>query len=477
MKQLTLAILSVVMAALLVVACGGGSTQTAGIDRGGIRTTSLGPIEGFGSVISNGTRYDVGSAAISINGSPAVESDLKVGQVVVIDADAAGAGMDPVARSVSYESNLKGPVESIDLANNSFVALGQIVNVNIESLFGPGITPSDLSGLAPGDVVEVSGQLDAAGAIRATRIESETGPYEIQLSGLAIKRAGSALSIGTQVVDDSAATINGFPGGIITSGDSVRVIGSGFGTAGEIIATEVVYRGDILDAEEGDEGEVEGLITDFVSAQDFRVAGIAVYADSQTQYSGGMASDLAHNVRIEVEGVFDSGGVLNAEQIEFKQEGDVLIEATVDTVDVIGGTTTLFGVVVATTPMTRLIDGRDELRPFVLSDLMSGDFLKISGSWNGSQVIATQLERIGGEDKYKLKGVISAAANPNFTLLGKAVQTVDGVTDYEVNETPTDRTQFFLAVDACLPTSGGCRVEASWQVSGGLMLADEVELD
>jgi len=475
--KLTSAVLSVTTTALLVTACGGGDTQTAGIDRGGVYTSSVGPIDGFGSVISNGTRYDVSTATININGALAVESELKVGQIVVINAEIATAGADPVAGTVSYESNLQGPVTSIDLVNGRFAALGQTIYVTVETIFGPGISPSDLSGLSPGDVVEVSGQPDAVGRIRATRIDPETAPYEIQLSGLAIKRAGSALSIGSQVVDDSGAMINGFPGGVITSGDRVRVTGSAIGAAGEIIATQVVYRGDILDTDDGDEGEVEGLITNFASAQDFLVSGIAVATDAQTQYSGGTSIDLADNVLIEVEGSFNDTGVLIAEQIEFKQEGDVLVEAAVDTVDAIGGTATVFGVVVQTTPMTVMSDERDGRRPFTLNDLVAGDFLKTSGTWNGSQVVATQLERIGGEDKYKLKGRISAAASPDFTLLGRTVQTVDGATDYEVNDAPADLSQFFNAVNACLPASEGCRVEVAWQTSGSLTIADKVELD
>ncbi len=470
--------LATIVAVLLVVSCGGGSSQTAGIDRGGIRTTSVGPIDGFGSIVLNGERYDVSAALITDNGTVVTESELRVGQIVLVDAELAGSAATPVAKTVVYESNLKGPVTSVDLQAGEFVALGQVVIVSADTIFGTGISPSDLSGISPGDVVEVSGLSDSAGAIRATRIDLETGLYVIQLTGMATINASGALSIGAQVVDISGVMItDDFPGGIIRDGDRVRVIGAALGATNEIIATEVAYRGDILDAEDGDGGEVEGLVTNFVSAQDFLVSGIAVSTDGQTQYSGGMAADLADNVRIEVEGVFDSAGVLNASQVEFKREGDALIEATVDTVDPADGLVTVFGVEIATTAGTIMSDERDKRRPFTLNDLAAGDFLKVSGSWNGNRLIATQLERIAGEDKYKLKGTISAAADPGFTLLGKSVSTADGTTDYEVNDVSTSRAQFFLAIDACLATSGGCRVEAGWQASGGLLVADEVELD
>ncbi len=469
--------LSTIVAALLVVSCGGGSSQTAGIDRGGIRTTSVGPIDGFGSIVLNGERYDVSAALITDNGAVVTETELRVGQIVVVDAELAGSAATPVAKTVSYESNLKGPVTSVDLQAGEFVALGQVVTVSADTIFGTGISPSGLSGISPGDVVEVSGLSDSTGGIRATRVDRETGPYELQLSGIAMVQAGLNFSIGAQFVDYASAMLTGFAGGVISDGDRVRVIGAALGAANEIIATEVAYRGDILDAEAGDGGEVEGLVTNFVSAQDFLVSGIAVSTDGQTQYSGGMPADLTDNVRIEVEGVFDSAGVLNASQVEFKREGDALVEATVDTVIPADGLVTVFGVDIATTAMTVMSDERDKRRPFTLNDLAPGDFLKVIGSWDGNRLIASQLERIAGEDKFKLKGIISAAADPGFTLLGKSVSTADGTTNYEVNDVSASRAQFFLAIDACLPTSGGCRVEAGWQASGGLLVADEVELD
>ncbi len=71
-----------------IAGCGGGSESFAGIDAGGTPTrvgvVSKGTISGFGSVIVNGVRYDTASAAISVEGSPATQSDLKVGHVVVV---------------------------------------------------------------------------------------------------------------------------------------------------------------------------------------------------------------------------------------------------------------------------------------------------------------------------------------------------------------------------------------------------------
>ncbi|MGB5589253.1 MAG: hypothetical protein WBN78_15930, partial [Gammaproteobacteria bacterium] len=60
---------------LLLAACGGGGGSSAppavnppptnGIDRGGI---AVGPIDGFGSVIVNGVRFDTSEATFTVNG-------------------------------------------------------------------------------------------------------------------------------------------------------------------------------------------------------------------------------------------------------------------------------------------------------------------------------------------------------------------------------------------------------------------------
>jgi hypothetical protein len=476
-------LLLVVTMGLLVASCGAGTGgQTAGIDRGGITS---GPVTGYGSVWVNGSEYFTDDAEIEANGQTATEADLAIGQVVVLTSLASGNRLS--AQRIIYESNLKGPVEagSVDALNGSFVALGQQVIVDSGTSFAAGIIPADITGLLPGDIieviVEVSGLVDTAGRIRATRIEKEDAPYQVQLSGTVVLGSGMQFTIGTQLVDYSTAMVTGFPGGLITAGDRVRVSGSDFGGSGEIVATEVAYRGSSVLIEDGEDGDIEGLITDFVSPQSFSLAGFSVVTNAQTEYSGGTAGDLANNIRIEAEGLFDVNGTLIADEIEFREEGEARIEATVDSVNVAQNTVTVFGVDVEVTPLTRIEDKRDELRPFGVGNLSSGDFLKIEGSWDGdSKVIATRLERLEGEDKFKIRGPITDAASPAFTLLGKIVQTSATFTNYSVGDAGDQTiTLFFIAIEDCLltPPPEGCLAEAGWAADGPLSFADEVELE
>lgn len=452
-----------------VVACNTGGSPTAGIDRGGIVS---GPVTGYGSIWVNGSRYRTDDASITVNGEAATEADLAIGQVVLLDTLADNTSLR--AKTIVYESNLRGPIESVDVVAGTFIALGQLVSVDAGTSFGSGIVPADITGLAQGNIVEVSGLVDNNGNIRATRVEREDSLDPIQLSGVASAVTREQFTVGMQVVDYSeAALIDGFPGGIVSDGDRVRVSAQAFGAAGAIQADAIAYRGTRVAVDEGEDGDIEGLITNFIGPESFRLAGFAVSTNAQTDFSGGTVSDLGENVRIEAEGEFDAGGTLIATEVEFRREGEARIEATVDSVDAVRNTVTVFGVDVEVTPLTRIEDKRDDMRPFNIADLEQGDFLKIEGSWiedalNGNRVIATGLERIDGEDKFKLRGQLQSVNEPQFTLLGIAVQT-DAGTSFEGGAT-----DFFAAAAACAPD---CLVEAAWDVDGGLLVADEVELE
>ena len=88
---------------------------------GGISGTGrfFGIITGFGSVFVNGVEIETAGAQISIDDISSVEGDLKVGMKVQIEAT------DNIASSIIYKSEIKGPIESITTANNSFSVLGQ----------------------------------------------------------------------------------------------------------------------------------------------------------------------------------------------------------------------------------------------------------------------------------------------------------------------------------------------------------------
>jgi hypothetical protein len=61
----------------------------------------------------------------------------------------------------------------------------------------------------------------------------------------------------------------------------------------------------------------EGSITRLISADTFEPSGQPVRLTPETVFEGGTAADLAVNVRVEVEGRFDTESVLVATEIAF----------------------------------------------------------------------------------------------------------------------------------------------------------------
>ena len=113
----------------LLVACGGGggsssssspSTSVAAADR-----TVVGTVDGFGSVIVDGVHYSSTDTAFEINDQVGVESQLRVGQRVVVQGS--DDGVEGVATRISYDADIRGPVVSVDAAAGTLVILGQTV--------------------------------------------------------------------------------------------------------------------------------------------------------------------------------------------------------------------------------------------------------------------------------------------------------------------------------------------------------------
>ena len=97
---------------LLLVACGGGggggTTPTSGSST---RSVSSGEIEGFGSVIVNGVRFNTDSSEFEVeNETSSSQDDLNVGMQVVVEGSIDDNGTTGTATRVRFEDNLEGPI-------------------------------------------------------------------------------------------------------------------------------------------------------------------------------------------------------------------------------------------------------------------------------------------------------------------------------------------------------------------------------
>jgi len=474
--------------ALLLLAlhgCGGGSSADSSsaptlVPVGGIGRTgiAMGPITTFGSVVVNGVRYNTDSATVTINDSVGTEAALSVGQVVVVNGTIDDNGTTGTATQVTFDENVKGPIQSIDSAAGQLVVLGQIVQVSASTSFDDSISPASLDGLTIGDIVEVSGLPDANGTIVATRIELKPAGTLFEVHGFAsnLDAATAQFNINSLVVDYSGATLDNFASGVPANGDFVEAKGSSLGAAGELVASKVELETVGPGGTAGNFLEIEGFITRFVSATDFDVANIPVTTTASTVYVGGVAGDLGLNIKVEVEGQLDSNGVIVAQKVDIRRAKAVRATANVDSIDSANNSLVMLSVTVKVDGLTRLEDKSDaDVRPLTLNDLASGDYLEVRGDEfpaGSGEILATILEREDPETETELQGFVATIAEPAFTILGVTIETNGSTVFRNANDQVISSTDFFaqLSPNSLVKADGT-------ETSASVITATEVEFE
>ena len=462
--------------AILAAACGGGGGGssggvTAGIDRGGI-VTATGSITGFGSVHVNGVHYVTTGATITLDDNPGAESDLRVGQVVRIEGRIDQDGVNGTATRVIFDDEVEGPVQSIDRVNSRLVVLGRTVQVSTQTSFDDSISPRSLEGVAVGDRIEVSGLVATTGVVEATRIERKTAQSSVEVKGTisSLDTNARSFALSQLTVSYASAQLNGFTSGQPANGDRVEAFGSVDGN-GVLVATRVERESGGTAGNADEQADYEGLITSFVSATDFAVAGQRVTTTASTAYEGGTASNLALDVPVEVEGRFNASGVIVATKVQFRRGSDTEFSGRVDSVNAAGNSLVVFGVTIRVNSLTRFEDhsGADVQR-FSLTSIAVGDYVEVDAYNDGSGLLATKLERDDDQGEVRLEGVAQNVAAPNFTVGGVAV-TTDGNTEFrDINGVTVNAAAFFQAAPGRL-------VKARGTLVGNVVLATRAELE
>jgi hypothetical protein len=462
--------------AMLIAACGGGGGGssggiTAGIDRGGI-VTATGSITGFGSVHVNGVHYVTTGATITLDDNPGAESDLRVGQVVRIEGRIDQDGINGTATRVIFNDEVEGPVQSIDLPTLRLVVLGRTVQVSTQTSFDDRISPRSLEGLAVGDRIEVSGRVATTGVVEATRIERKTAQSSVEVKGTiaALDTNARSFALSQLTVSYASAQLNGFASGQPANGDRVEAFGTVDGN-GVLVATRVEKEGGGSAGNADEQANYEGLVTSFVSATDFAVAGQRVTTTASTTYEGGTAASLALDVPVEVDGRFNASGVIVATKVQFRLSSDTEFAGRVDSVNAAGNSLVVFGVTIRVNSLTRFEDhsGADVQR-FSLANIAVGDYVEVDAYNDGGGLLATKLERDDTQGEVKVEGSVQNVNAPNFTV-GGVVVTTDGNTEFrDTNGVTINAAAFFQAAP-------GRMVKARGTLVGNVVLATRAELE
>lgn len=348
--NISLILVSLVIFTLSLAGCGSGGGGAAPA----ASTVNKGVITSSGNVVVNGVFYNISSANIIIDGLPGHKNDLQVGMVVTVSGvfdNLTSHAIHRRATKVEYNSNFQGPVDCVNILNNTLTIMGQQVvvstvppnqtvfanfsstkvifaNVSTVSKLNPHLSPQLLhpDQLADPDpssatynpivysMVKVSGFADDIYGFQATRVDliaqavDLATAFAIGIMGTAndVDPIGMAFTIGNLSIDYSQMNQVYVPLRF-ASGQFVSVKGfssdysPGNAPSLSIIAPRsVITINEGAVALEGDHVSVEGFVTGF-SGTSFKVGGTPVSAGTIS------LKGVTNSVMVAVEGTIING--------------------------------------------------------------------------------------------------------------------------------------------------------------------------
>ncbi|THJ25400.1 MAG: hypothetical protein CAF45_000890 [Nitrospira sp. CG24E] len=426
---------------LLLASCGPSPQAGGGIGgTGNTASVASGPITGFGSVFVSGYEYDTATTAMTVDGKPGSQSDLKKGMVVLVNATLThnyGTNDPPqrTAKRLLYEDTVEGVVQSVAQDGSSLVVLGQTVAITTTTIIDDTIPGQNVLSLVPGrSLVEVSGFVTGDGTIVGTFVElksidpkTATPDYEVKgfIKHHDITR--KTFEIGSLTVDYRDADLKDMQrqssniwNGLLVDVRGNQASSGGSGSYGvRLTANRVKPEG--LGSTDSEATEVEGFVTQMLGPGDFFIGNVHVQTSADTTFEGGTLNDILDGARLEVQGPL-VGGIVNATKVEF--EGEAELRANVATIDSNDNTVTLIGLA----GLVIKFDGKTALHgqgnPRRLTDLHRGDHLQIHGRLHGENtVLAKEVERSDPTSNVQIQGLVMSTADPLLVLFGSSIDT------------------------------------------------------
>jgi hypothetical protein len=316
------------LALSVLAACSGGTggtgTTTPPPGAGGVTVSS--GVMTKGSTIVNGVRFEDTTANISLDDTPKTNAALQSGMVVKVAGTVNDDGINGTAQRVKALVEARGTVTPALVGAQSLVLNGQTVLVDDQTVFS-GLT--GLSAIVTPTLIEVHGLRDTTARVRATRIEANAAQMADssldEIRGV-VNGTGTnptTFTIGGQIINFAGTVI---PNGASWQNGSVVEVYCGarpcIDGTGAFRATQLKVedaQDDAFKPAPGQKVETEGLISGFnVHPGDFSVGTTPVTTTSSTRFEGGIAGDLANNVKVEAEGAWN-GTRLVASKIDFKR--------------------------------------------------------------------------------------------------------------------------------------------------------------
>jgi hypothetical protein len=400
-------------AASAIVACGGGGDTNlaggGGVGAGGTGITGM--VNGFGSVIVGGVRYDDSSATVTREDA-SDDSKLRLGMTVDVSVDdsCAVAATSCVARGFEVHSDLAGEITA-DTLNaqgiGTITVMGQTVDVNTGTFVHRSSGVANTLSTGSRAIVKVHGRRAAAGAATgwvATYIEIKADTdaglaglnrgFQFRVAG-ALTGSNGSYQIGGEPVDLSGVTLpsgsNVYVRAKITPAASRP--GSGW------VVTELKSRKElVLALRSRARVEVQGYVQSATVGTNSTLIVIdgreVVVAPTITFDNGITYATLGTTIAVvEVKGTVNVDGQLVATKIEVSDEAER--EFHVRPVEVSAVTSTTFVVTKSNTdPVTVEFDSGDFTAGASAADL-GVRILEIKGNIDRAtgRLIATRIKR------------------------------------------------------------------------------------
>ena len=428
---------------------GGGGGGSAGIDGSGAPAIAVvsGPINGFGSVIVNGVHYNTDGAEFWVRGVRATEAELNVGSYIHLEGTTSADGKEGVAKLIYFQPNVIGAVSSVDPLAETFVVLGQTVQLTNDTALDFAFSPRDINGIRVGQQVEVSGPLNAEGEVIATRVGLMQTPAK-ELAGAIADLNLFAQTFRINNITVSYAKTSNLPP--LVNGQKVILRGA------TVVNGQLQPRAIELEQKpqipQGQLITQTGLITRFDSVQDFTLGNFDVTTTTFTVFERSKASDLKLNARATVVGRL-VGGKLLAEKITLVADVEWKIQGPITdmrSMGAEGGEIKVQGNWLKLTPATRvdseLSMAGDRMK---FAYLRINDFVVLTGHLEGGRQVVTSIER---EDRPQLNvekkvlGYVQKAPlreeDTSFLLEPKLTVLLEGSTQFYDNGVPISKEQF-----------------------------------
>ncbi|MDM0042389.1 DUF5666 domain-containing protein [Variovorax sp. J22G21] len=294
-------------------ATGGGDDSGVGSGGTGVSTADavgIGAVDGLGSIIVNGLRYNTDSASLSIEDAPA----LQIGMTARVTGPVGLDFTTGVATQVASAADLRGPMLSADTAAGRFVVWGTTVTTDAGTVWAdaPG-----LAAIPPGATLQVWGLPAEPGVLRATRVEQRASAAPIVTGTVQnLDTTLRTFTLGGLTVNYGLAVLgNAFDAAPLANGAIVRVRASVAALPGPLVAS-LVQPWYPVPATTGVAVQLGGIVSSYAGSGSFRVFGTTVDASS-AQITGGPAGSLGNGVRVEVAGTM-ANGVLKASKLKLR---------------------------------------------------------------------------------------------------------------------------------------------------------------